>query len=73
MAIITEEGITKITCDKCGFNSIAPTKLYNEVFYNEGWVLNRGKKYMHLCNRCLTKKQREAMKFIKEKFPVTFK
>lgn len=70
MAIITINNTTKITCDKCGHHSTAPADKYNEFFYDEGWVLNKGRKYMHICRSCLTKKQRKAMDFVKENFPV---
>lgn len=64
----TEDNITTITCDKCGHQSTATPSTYNDVFFEEGWALNRGRKYIHLCNRCLSPKQRRAMQFVKDKF-----
>jgi hypothetical protein len=66
--IIHDNGVTIITCDKCGFSSSAPTVVYNDVFFQEGWALHRGRKYTHLCNPCLPAKSRKAISFIKEKF-----
>lgn len=65
--IHTESGFTVITCDKCGSWSKAPSAHYNEWFYDEGWVLNRGRKYEHLCRECLTPKQRKAFDFVKNR------
>jgi hypothetical protein len=66
--ITHNETTTTIQCDKCKRESIAPTKSYNEWFYDEGWALNKGRKYKHLCRQCLPKKSRDAMDFVKEKF-----
>jgi hypothetical protein len=66
--IKTEGEVTTITCDKCGRYSIAPKSMYNKIFFEEGWALNRGRKYEHLCNPCLPAKSRKAMAFVKEKF-----
>jgi hypothetical protein len=68
MSIKIENQTTTITCDKCGRSSTAPNDLYNEWFYEEGWALHRGRKYEHLCNRCLSPKARKAMAFVKEIF-----
>jgi hypothetical protein len=68
MALRTENRVTIITCDKCGMTSIAASTNYNDVFFEEGWALHRGRKYTHLCNKCLPKKSREAMEFVKQKF-----
>lgn len=67
--IITNENTTTITCDKCGSSESANEDSYNDVFYNSGWALNRGRKYTHLCFSCLPAKYKKAMKFVKEKFP----
>lgn len=64
--ITTENGITTIKCDKCLRESTALEASYNDVFWDEGWALNKGRKYMHLCNSCLPKKSMEAMKRMKE-------
>lgn len=68
MAITHANGITTIECDKCKATSVSHTGYYNETFYEEGWALHRGRKYMHLCRKCLPKKSREAMDFVKQKF-----
>lgn len=62
--IKTNGNITTITCDKCGDWSNAHKDYYNTAFFSEGWVLNRGRKYTHLCNKCLTPKQRKALIFV---------
>lgn len=64
----TEGEFTTITCDKCGRHKTAKNNSYNEVFYADGWWLNKGRKYEHLCNNCLPDKSRKADNFIKEKF-----
>lgn len=54
-----------IICDKCQSNRSASIKNSNDVFFAEGWVLNRNaKKYFHLCRKCQTKKQRKARDFV---------
>jgi len=62
------EGITTIECDKCKRKSSSPTSSYNDVFWSEGWALNKGRLYEHLCNACLPPKSRKAMAFVKSKF-----
>lgn len=57
----TEGNTTVIKCDKCGVESIALTSNYNDVFYKEGWALNKGRKYEHLCFNCLPKKKQKIM------------
>lgn len=66
--ITTKGDITTITCDKCKAWSNAPTKFYNDAFFAEGWALHKGRKYMHLCNKCLSPKSRKAMKWARENF-----
>lgn len=66
--IKTENEIITITCDKCGRSSIASKVNYNDVFFEEGWSLHKGRKYIHLCRKCLSKKSRDAMDFVKQKF-----
>lgn len=44
-----------IKCDKCGKEAIADAKNYNDVFFREGWRLNYGLKYKHLCSNCSNK------------------
>lgn len=66
--ITTEGDTTTITCDKCKTTSSVPNDCYNDWFYSEGWALNRGRKYMHLCRACLPAKTRKAMDWCKEKF-----
>lgn len=66
--INTQNNITTITCDKCGYYQEAPAKGYNEIFFASGWALNKGRKYMHLCNSCLSPKSRKAMAWAKEQF-----
>lgn len=68
MALNTIDGATTITCDKCGKTSTANSAFANDVFFDEGWALHRGRKYTHLCNRCLSAKSRRAMAFVKDKF-----
>lgn len=58
--ITTAENKTTIKCDKCQKESIASKENYNDVFWREGWALNRGRKYEHLCYDCLPKKQQKA-------------
>ena len=64
--IKTENAITTIKCDKCGKESIAKESNYNDVFWREGWALNRGRKYEHLCYDCLPKKKQKAMDSLKQ-------
>ena len=66
--IETKDDITTITCDKCGHTSVASSTDYNNVFFSEGWALHKGRKYMHLCNKCLSPKSRKAMAWAKEQF-----
>jgi len=66
--ITHSEGITTIQCDKCKVTSLAGSSWYNEVFFQEGWLLHKGRKYEHLCRECLSPKARRAMDFVKEKF-----
>lgn len=57
---------TTIKCDKCSKESIAKNTDYNDVFWREGWVLNRGRKYEHLCYDCLPKKKQKALDALKQ-------
>lgn len=66
--ISTENDITSIICDKCGHISKASSTDYNNVFFEEGWALHKGRKYMHLCNKCLSPQSRKAMAWLKDKF-----
>jgi len=60
-----------ITCDKCGDTETAPIESYNEQFYNSNWVMSpNAKKYIHRCYNCLSKKEKSAQAFVKEKFPI---
>lgn len=68
MSITHKDGLTTIECDKCHTTSEAHSGHYNDVFFDEGWALHRGRKYMHLCRKCLSPKARRAMDFVKEKF-----
>lgn len=63
-----KDDITTITCDKCGHSQDAPSDKYNEIFFASGWALHKGRKYMHLCNSCLSPKSRKAMAWAKEQF-----
>ena len=63
-----ESGITTITCDKCQKQQDAPSESYNDSFYADGWALNKGRKYMHLCYNCLSARSRRAMNAVKERF-----
>ena len=40
---------------------------YNKVFWNEGWALNKGRVYEHLCYDCLPKKKRNFIDKMKSK------
>ncbi len=64
--IKTDKGITIIKCDKCGKESITKESNYNKVFWDEGWVLNLGRKYEHLCYDCLPKKKQKAFDSVKK-------
>lgn len=56
MLTVTET-ITTIKCDKCQKESNAKNDNYNDIFWNQGWVMNkRSRKYHHLCYDCLSKK-----------------
>ena len=68
--ITQTESHTTITCDKCKTESSAPNELYNQWFWDEGWALNKGRKYKHLCRSCLPKKSRDAMDWYKENFKI---
>lgn len=68
--ITTKGNETTITCDKCKCNQTAPSTDYNAVFFNKGWALHKGRKYMHLCRSCQTPKSRRAMDWAREKFPI---
>jgi hypothetical protein len=57
-----------ITCDKCGATSTALKENYNDRFFDEGWALHKGRKYEHLCRKCLRPSARKAMDFVKKKF-----
>lgn len=59
--INSENGIATIKCDKCGHSSKASDVAYNDVFWKEGWALNMGRKYEHLCYNCLPKKKQKVM------------
>ena len=63
--ITTVENTTTIKCDKCEKESIASKENYNDVFWREGWALNRGRKYEHLCYDCLPPKQQKAIDNLK--------
>jgi len=66
-----ENGITTITCDKCGFEESADTDSYNDAFYESKWGLYpRAKKYVHRCYDCMSKKHQRSMDFVREKFPL---
>ncbi|OJV51632.1 MAG: hypothetical protein BGO31_00060 [Bacteroidetes bacterium 43-16] len=65
--ITTGESTTTIKCDKCQKESVAPNDSYNEKFWREGWSLNKGRKYEHLCYNCLPKKQQKAIDNLKAK------
>lgn len=62
-----ENNQVTITCDKCGESKTAGKEKYNEVFWKEGFVLNGGRKYEHLCFNCLPPKKQKAMTFVKSK------
>lgn len=66
--MLTEEN-NKVTikCDKCNKTKIAEKENYNEVFWNDMWVLNGGRKYEHLCYDCLPKKKKDALLFVHSK------
>lgn len=65
----TANGITTITCDKCGKSDNAKEDISNKSFFLNGWGLNpRAKKYTHLCRRCQTKLQRDSRDFVSNKF-----
>jgi hypothetical protein len=66
--IKTEDGLTTIHCDKCFKSSSAPQDSYNDKFWDEGWALNRGRKYEHLCFDCLPPKSKKAQAFVKANF-----
>lgn len=59
-----------ITCDKCKSTQTAPKESYNQDFFADGWLLNRGRKYMHLCFECQTAKQRKSVEFVHDKFGI---
>lgn len=59
-----------ITCDKCKSSQTASEKSYNQDFFADGWLLNRGRKYMHLCFGCQTAKQRKLVDFMHDKFGI---
>lgn len=59
MSIVHKDGMTTITCDKCGDCQHAPSGCYNEVFAYAKWALNKGRKYEHLCFSCLPAKTRK--------------
>ncbi len=46
----------KITCDKCGFKQTELLPESNDKFFAAGWGLNKGRKYTHLCGKCLGKR-----------------
>lgn len=68
MAYETKDGMCTITCDKCNKSNTTREENAGEVFYNMGYVLNKGRKYMHLCFDCLPKKRKQANEFVKRKF-----
>jgi len=59
-----------IECDKCHATSAALKENYNEVFFGEGWTMQKGKKYTHLCFKCKTSKAKKANIFVRNKFPI---
>lgn len=61
-----EDQVT-IECDKCHTKCTVSEKNYNSVFWDLGWVLNKGRKYNHLCFGCLPKKKRDSMDFVQNK------
>lgn len=66
--LTTENSQVTIKCDKCGSSSTASlTEDYNKVFWEAGFVLNRGRKYEHLCFFCLPAQKQKAMTFVKTK------
>jgi hypothetical protein len=66
MSLVKQNGIVIIICDKCKDTSTASASTYNDLFYDEGWALNRGRKYEHLCYSCLPSKSRKAIAFVKK-------
>lgn len=71
MSTVKKDGVVTITCDKCKAIAVAPEDSYNTSFFLDGWILNRGRKYMHLCWGCQTKKQRAGQDFVRERFNLT--
>lgn len=60
-----------IKCDKCGHEETAPIEKYNEQFHESDWIMSMSaRKYHHRCFNCLTKKEKKAQSFVKEKFPI---
>lgn len=67
--IKTTDGVTTITCDKCGALESEKEKHAGRVFFDAGWSMNQNaKKYVHLCYHCKTAKQRRAHEFVRNKF-----
>jgi hypothetical protein len=61
------ENTVTITCDKCGTAKSSTQENYNNDFWNAGFVLNKGRKYEHLCSNCLPPKKQKALLFVKSK------
>ncbi len=59
--LIEENLIVTIKCDKCGKMKSALKINYNDVFWKDMWVLNKGRKYEHLCFDCLPAKKQKAV------------
>lgn len=59
-----------IECDKCHDTSTAGMSNYNEVFFEQGWTFQRGRKYTHLCFKCKSSKAKKTNRFVREKFNI---
>ena len=62
-----------IVCDKCQYEESAEIKLgdteHGKVFFDSGWTANfKAKKYVHICYKCQTKKQKSTTDWIRNKF-----
>lgn len=68
MSLKNDGTTATITCDKCQTQETATSENYNDKFFANGWCLNMGRKYMHLCSSCQTPSQRKAMTFVRNKF-----
>lgn len=62
-----KDGLVTIKCDKCGKEATGSESTYNDVFWAYNWVLNRGRKYEHLCFDCAPSKRKKQIEGIKKR------